>query len=196
LYEGIVCPKGHYKVKQDEYDQQCSNIGLPCPNGYKCYCRPCLKAFEVDVLQLDGDEEASGLVVAGSSTHGCDKMALCGSVEQTKVVKFRAYDNREREGAIVTAVMHVRQDSFPLPVTRAGNNSFAYDFTFSNDELGVSILEVMVNGLQVPESPFRVEVVARDCYKDYPGQGKEPVRLVLFACLYSCSLMIPYSNLR
>lgn len=199
LYDGIICPEGHYKVKETDFDQQCDSIGLPCPDGHKCYCKPCIKAFEVDVVQLDDDEENS-LLTSGDELHrsGCNKMALCGSVKQTKIVKFRAFDNREREGAKVTAVMHVGQTSIPLPVSRTENQSFAYDFTFSDKNLGVGILEVAVNGEKIPESPFRVEVLPRDCGQDYPGEGKTAVRMIVVANarvrIYGC-LALTYNSL-
>lgn len=120
---------------------------------------------------------------------GCDKMSLCGSVKQTKHVTFRAYDNREREGAKVTAVMHVGKQSLSLPVSKVANESFAYEFSFTDNKLGVGILEVYFNGKQIPESPFRVEVVPRDCAKDYPGKGMVPVSAVCHLLFYGLKLM-------
>ena len=99
----------------------------------------------------------------------------CGSVQQTKTGTFLIYDNRERDDAEVAAVMHVGQTSFELPVTPIANMSYVYEFQYRENQLGVAILEVYVDGLQIPESPFRVEVVPRDCNVDFPGQGKEPV---------------------
>lgn len=181
LYEAIRCPEGTYKVSKDEFGRQCEDAGLPCPEGYSCYCKPCIRAFEVDVLEWMNNGE---YVQDGQSNTrtGCDKMTLCGTVEQTKDITFRAYDNRERVGAVVTAMMHVGQASHPLPVKEVGNGTFTYEFSYSDDYLGVGILEVYVDGDQIPESPFRVQVEERDCEADFPGHGKEATESGTCSC--------------
>ncbi|CAB9524010.1 activated protein kinase catalytic subunit alpha-1 [Seminavis robusta] len=165
LYEGIVCPHGYYKVKERDFLKQCSQSGLPCGSGHQCYCRPCVKAYEVDVMQWH-----NGTIHQA----GCDKMSLCASVEQTRVATFRAYDNLERDGARFTAFMHVGHESKPLDVRNATgtNSSYAYEFEFTHDEVGIAVLEVFANEEQIPESPFRVQIVPRNCEADFPGQRK------------------------
>ena len=74
LYQAVKCPEGHYKVPEALFDQQCERMGLPCPaeKGYSCYCKPCIKAFEVDLLQFDSalvTEEEAG------HTQGCSKVS-------------------------------------------------------------------------------------------------------------------------
>ena len=163
-------------MKKSEYENQCNDIGLPCPEGYTCYCKPCIKAFEVDVVQrTDTDEDREGEESFGQHK-GCGKMAMCGSVEQTRTGVFRAYDNREREEVTLSAIMHVGQETYELPVTQVENETFVYEITYSDDQVGVGILEVYVDGVQIPESPFRIQVVERNCEIDFPGKGKVPVR--------------------
>ena len=74
LYQAIKCPEGHYKVLEDQFDQQCELQGLSCPKekGYSCYCKPCIKAFEVDLFQFDKEDGVldSDLIRLG----GCDKV--------------------------------------------------------------------------------------------------------------------------
>jgi hypothetical protein len=75
LYQAIKCPEGHYKVLEDQFDQQCELRGLSCPKekGYSCYCKPCIKAFEVDLFQSDKVNETltdAALNLLG----GCDKV--------------------------------------------------------------------------------------------------------------------------
>src|SRR5210317_567627 len=76
LYQAIKCPEGHYKVPESLFDQQCENMGLPCPadKGYSCYCKPCIQAFEVDVFQFD-----SSIVTEEQVDHqkikGCSKVS-------------------------------------------------------------------------------------------------------------------------
>jgi len=163
-------------VKKSEFEKQCDYIGLSCPEGYTCYCKPCIKAFEVDVVQWSGTGELQEEEGSLGQYKGCGKMSMCGSVEQTRVGVFRAFDNRERDDVTVSAIMHVGQETYELPVTQVGNQSFVYEFTFSDEYVGVGILEVYVDDVQIPESPFRVQVVPRDCDVDFPGKGKVPVR--------------------
>lgn len=213
LYDGVICPQGHYKVAKREFDKQCDEIGLGCPEGYKCYCKPCIKAFEVDVLQWDEHDTLDNSTNSNSSIStakqserhvGCDKMSLCGTVRQTEKSTFRAYDNRERPGAKVRAVMHVRQESRELKVITDPDFPFIYEFSFMDNELGVGILEVFVDGVQIPESPFRVEIIERDCDLDYPGQGKDAVgtncvcthSLVNYCALTCGSLLLPITDSR
>lgn len=104
-------------------------------------------------------------------------MSLCGTVQQTKGGIFRIVDNRERDDAVVTAVMHVGQTSYNMEVSQSVNSSYVYEFTFASNNIGVGILEVYVDDVQIPESPFRVQVVERQCELDFPGQGKVAVRI-------------------
>src|SRR5210317_349641 len=72
LYQAIKCPEGHYKVPEAHFDQQCENMGLPCPadKGYSCYCKPCIKAFEVDLFEYDPASQTK----EQSETQGCSKV--------------------------------------------------------------------------------------------------------------------------
>lgn len=114
---------------------------------------------------------------------GCDKMSLCSSVQQGALATFRAYDNRQRDNAALSALIHIGQESSWLQVEEL--DDYLYEFTFTHREKGVAILEVYVDDIQIPESPFRVEIIARDCDIDFPGQRMSPV---------SCKLLVKNSN--
>ena len=151
----------------------CSAVGLPCPDGMECYCQPCVKAFEVEVFEYShgrGDEH-----ILADGSNGCDKRSLCGTVEQTKTMVFRIVDNKEREDAVVTVLVHLDETSTEIPVHKVTNESFTYEFDFSRETVGVGIIEVFVNSEQIPESPFRVQILERNCDIDYPGKGKTAV---------------------
>lgn len=159
-YDGISCPDGHYKVSEESFRTHCDDKGLPCPEGMTCYCRPCIKAYEVDVFQWDfGD-----LGEVGDEHDRCDKMSLCGTVEQNGVITLLAHDNLERENATVTALVHLTSQSMYLPVVYNGGDQYEYEFTFSHSKRGVAILEVFVDDVQIPESPFRIQVIERECF--------------------------------
>jgi hypothetical protein len=147
--------------------------GLPCAPGRDCYCKPCVNAYEVDIYPLTEDiADFNEENYTKAAAKGCEKMSLCGTVEQTKTIVFHAYDNQEREGATVRAVMHVGAKSEELEVTPI-NNTWAYEFSWSRSEQVVAILEVYVDDEQIPESPIRVQVVERNCNEEFEGQGKE-----------------------
>ena len=166
LYDGIDCPVGHYKVTEEEFNRACDTIGLPCKEGYECYCQPCIKNFEVDVHQhFEG-------TVFGSNSTGCDKMSMCGTAEQTKEIVLRAIDNVKRDDAEVEVLIHFDRDTENLDVYKVPGMPFEYEFRWSRKTVGVGIMEVFVNGEQIPESPFRVQVLERQCDLDFPGQGK------------------------
>ncbi|CAJ1957939.1 unnamed protein product [Cylindrotheca closterium] len=167
LYDAIKCPEGHYKVLEDQFDTQCALKGLSCPKekGYSCYCKPCIKAFEVDLFQLDEEKEAM-TDAALSNLGGCDKMSLCGEVEQGKKLKFHIQDNLDRANATVTALVHFGQETRALTVTKTPDELHAYNFFFSQNQRGVAILEISVDGVQVPESPWRVEVIEKVCFEN------------------------------
>ena len=126
--------------------------GMECKEGYDCYCKPCVKAFEVSVYEYSHGEDDDHLSQEfyGSDREGCSKMSVCGVVQQTKEITFRAYDNKEREGATFRVLMHDEDESRELKVQRI-NNTWAYEFSWSDDKEGVGIMEIFVNGEQIPE---------------------------------------------
>jgi hypothetical protein len=196
-YDAISCPEGHYKVGEEEFlkDRDCDAIGVTCPEGTLCYCKPCVKAFEVDVYEHSNGEGDDRVI--SDTEQGCDKMDLCGTVEQTKTMVFRAVDNLRREGAVLKAVVHMDHLSAELPVTKVSNDSYTYEFDFAQDTIGVGILEVFVDSEQIPESPFRVQVTQRDCETEYPGKGKTAVGygLCLVRSIRSIRSLAHYSGL-
>jgi hypothetical protein len=170
LYDVIRCPDGHYKVPEQDFEKDCENSGTPCPEGYTCYCKPCIKAFEASVFPSNNDTlEASQF----NRDIGCPKMGLCGKAEQRKETLYRVYDNRKRDNATVTALILFGEEELDLPITQI--EPFLYEFGFSHKKIGVGILAIFFDGVQISESPLRVEVAARDCDTDFPGKGKTPV---------------------
>ena len=139
-------------------------MGLECKEGYECFCRPCIKAYEVDVYQHnEGSNE--------TDVRGCSKMSLCGSTEQTKPLTFHVFDNKQRVGANVEALMHMGQSSTLLDVREI--EPFLYEFHWTETkEVGVAVLEVSFDGEQIPQSPIRAQVIERRCEVDYPGSGR------------------------
>jgi hypothetical protein len=170
LYKSISCPEGHYKVPEQAFDKDCEDAGRPCPEGYNCYCKPCIKAFEVTVFPSNNDTLASSKF---NRDIGCAKMGLCGKAEQRKDIYYRIFDNRKRDNATITALMLFGDEEYDLPITQV--EPFLYEFGFRHNVRGVAILAVFFDGVQIPESPVRVQVADRDCDADFPGANKIPV---------------------
>ena len=117
-------------------------------------------------------------------------MNLCGAVPQTKEIRFQAQDNRKRDNATVTALIHIGQEERQLSVTET--DPFVYEFGFSHNERGVAILEIFVDEVQIPDSPIRVEVTSRNCDTDFPGKRMVPVSTILSVRIHhSCRITNP-----
>ena len=177
LYDGIHCPVGYYKVPKKTFDQQCELSGSPCPEGYNCYCKPCVQASDVAVFPWHDDGLQNEFDVTRDV--GCFKMDVCGTVEQTREIMYHAYDNRHRKNSTVLAVLHLGDDEIYLPVHQI--EPYLFEFSFSHSERGTAILELSFDGVQIPNSPLQIKISARDCEKEYPGQGRIPVSTV--ACI-------------
>lgn len=176
LYDAIACPPGHFKKSKEDVANGCSDAGLECSEGHQCVCNPCLKAYDVDVFSLADDEADFAVISSSSSNAGCAKMSLCGTMEQTKNLTFRAVDNREREGAQMVVTVHEGdEDTRQVHVIQHNGTmpSNEYEFTISATHLGILILEISLDGEQIPESPLRVKVLERDCDVDYPDGVRE-----------------------
>jgi len=128
-------------------------------------------AHEVGIHPWTIDGEMVPLNVTLQS--GCDKMDICAEVKQTKEIRFRAHDNQQRQDATLEALIHIGDLEWYLPVTKIDTN--VYEFGFSHNQKGVAILEIFVDGVQIPDSPIRVDIEYRDCEADFPRQRMAPV---------------------
>ena len=90
-------------------------------------------------------------------------MSLCAKVEQNEELLMHAYDNLKRTNATMTALVHLGQESKYLEVIHNAGALYQYQFKFSHRKRGVAILEVFFDGIQIPESPFRIGVTEKQC---------------------------------
>lgn len=114
----------------------CELAGLECKEEYECYCQPCVKAFEVDVFQFFGSS-SNGT----ENYQGCEKMELCGIVEQTRVVEFHLVDNLERDNAFVEVIIHLSDRDVVLTAEPL-DEPYTYSFSWSGNYEGVGIMEM------------------------------------------------------
>ena len=147
IYDAVVCPPGHFRKSLKEVEEGCfsKEVGsIGCPEGMQCLCRPCKKAYDVDVFPImstsDGDDAASvgesgggasvSLVVnarlAGSG--GCEKMSICGTQQQRQSLTFLVVDNRKRVNLEMAVVISQGDETrqivaMPLRAISEGGNS-------------------------------------------------------------------------
>ncbi len=169
LFEGITCPEGHFKRREHEFLQGCRAVELDCNENadYDCFCKPCVKAFEVDVYHhIDGEEDPHTEIFFGESLPGCEKMSICGTVEQGETIVLRIYDNMERDAANVTVINHAGDQERPLQV-RTLDAPYAYEFSVYDTTAQVQVLDILVNGEPISQSPLRVIVEGKNCATVY-----------------------------
>lgn len=176
LHEGITCPPGHFKRDIEEFENGCKHIGLTCgAEDHTCFCKPCVKAFDVDVYHLDDRQVDPHLVETyGASLPGCKKMEICGVLKQRESITMRIYDNMLRDGANVTAICtHGDDDHNAIPVTNIPG-TYGYEFTITDNQVRVHVVEVFINGILTSQSPIRIAVEEADCDSQY---GEESNRV-------------------
>jgi hypothetical protein len=101
MVDAVTCPSEHFARSSQDIQQQCNELELDC-FSQECICNPCIKAFEVDFLVVSKEENGSDHGHTNSAGAGCSKFSICGSVEQDHVLSFRAVDNKQRKGAVIT----------------------------------------------------------------------------------------------
>ena len=167
LYEDMVCPEGQYKLPKEEFDISCTKIGLECKHGYQCYCKPCIKAYEVAVFQSSEDRTANNFTV---DENGCNKMSLCGMIEQRKTIHFMIVDNRKREKPLVEVDIYLDFETIHMDVKPHATCPYTYEMTWSHANTGIGVMNIHFDGEQIPQSPVRIQVIDRRCDLDFPGQ--------------------------
>lgn len=170
LYEGITCPDGYFKRHQREFENSCVHANLPCDDNedYDCFCQPCVEAYEVDVYHhADGEEDPHLEEYYGPDLPGCGKMQICGTIEQREVLTLRIFDNMERDGANISVVIHAGSEEKVVQPELFTDSPYAHEFTVTDTKTQVQVIEVLVNGEPISQSPIRVVVNNRDCAAEY-----------------------------
>ena len=94
----------------------------------------CVK-FSVDVFPVERINDDTGNVSNSGITNqdGCDKMSLCGIVEQTKTIHFQIVDNRKREDADVEVLVHLDFETFVLDVHQSQEHPYTYELDWKRN---------------------------------------------------------------
>ena len=124
---------------------------------------------------------------------GCGKFDICGSVPQEGTLRLYALDNRRRKdvSSVTGVVLRVgsqslqsdgeieeEMESFTMHLSESPSSrnvflnaslssfTYQYDWTASMKKVGQVIVQIYIDGSEIPESPFRVLVTERDCDDD------------------------------
>jgi hypothetical protein len=167
LYEGITCPDGYFKRDQQEFENGCSQIGLDevCNSHdyYDCFCKPCVRAYDVDVYEWkEGDKDPHLVEFYGDELPSCKKMSICGTLQQGHTITLRIYDNKMRDNAEVVVTEYTGERAKVLAVHHI-SGTYAYEVTVSDFEVGIHVIDILVNNEPISQSPVRVMVRELDC---------------------------------
>ena len=92
-------------------------------------------------------------------------MEVCGEIEQCATSRLTFHDNMKRED-VKWEVRFLQADkSQTLAVTRL--SLYTYVFEVTSKERGISILEILADGVQISQSPLRVEITSRNCQDEF-----------------------------
>jgi serine/threonine protein kinase len=169
IADAVVCPPDHFKKSDEEIVAGCDAAGIDC-HGYQCLCSPCVRAFDVDFFPTT--DLSTNMALAG-----CGKFTVCGVVAQANDITFRAIDNKARNDTVFSANVITEDESETYEMDRVANTSLiAHEFTFdaTSRRVGVVIIEVYADGVQIGESPFRLQVIERDCEEDNDDSTRVP----------------------
>lgn len=158
LADAVVCPDKHFKRPSDEMEHVCASLGLEC-YGFQCLCQPCLPEFDVDLFHVSSESDPL------DSGKSCRKLERCASIEQRKTLLFRAVDNNQ-SNATFSATVYIGSEIANYLLTQENIdgvivNRLAIDTT--EFLVGPYVVEIFFDDTPIPESPFRFEVLARDC---------------------------------
>eukprot|EP00930_Biecheleria_cincta_P091975 TRINITY_DN816_c0_g1_i4.p1 TRINITY_DN816_c0_g1~~TRINITY_DN816_c0_g1_i4.p1 ORF type:complete len:1626 (-),score=295.71 TRINITY_DN816_c0_g1_i4:39-4916(-) len=168
VYDAIQCPSGY--VKQSEENTFCQN---DCKTGYTCVCSPCSKLRDPEFIfsaspvatQWEPIVNASHLDSLSNYRRECKRMELCLSAATGQNVMWSVLDqigmdSRIKINADIIDNIEIRlgikapfQKMIPQNITIDGLVLQTYSLNSTVDELGSSIVQLRINGVQAGMSP-------------------------------------------
>jgi serine/threonine protein kinase len=131
-----------------------------------CSLNFCFNCFR-QVLAMDGRRSVS---IAGNLSSAClEKFSVCGSFEISSFSTYYIRDNgavqSNRRNITFLVVYGQKEESYQAETQ--GQN--VYLVRFPAKVLGISMMAIYCDGIQIPNSPFRFEVALRRC-AEFPGR--------------------------
>lgn len=153
LYEKVNCPTGYFKLSKEVFRDACENVGLGCPEGSECICRPCFQALPLKVAPLSVYEPGKG----------CKEFDICGTMTQNEVLNFTITDNLElTDGLNLQVIAFEGEDEREIAVV-PGPNPNQYTISLRSSQVGLMLLKIYDGEEQIDASPLRVQVIHRAC---------------------------------
>lgn len=176
IYDMITCPDGSFKKPLDQVKRGCQDEGFDCPLAFDgviaCTCHPCKEGDRIEVM-MDVVESLSGPAVvvrnasvaaAGSNlTRGCTKMERCATVGYGSLLVLRVFDNSlpEKDTIITWAVRYTETKNVTGGTVKGLQYEYVANITMT--EYGEHLLQVYMDGQEIPNSPFLVFVAPDNC---------------------------------
>jgi ABC transporter, phosphonate, periplasmic substrate-binding protein len=170
LADAVTCPVGYTKLSNEEIEKTCEVAGLDC-YGYSCVCSPCSEESVVEFfpVSLANSKDANSTnSLSAAEEAGCEKFSYCGKVPQGSIITYHAVDHMQRLDTTFTASLLSNDQTVTIPMRRlsfVGPERFVHELVFdaSNQPQGVILVAIYADTEQIPESPFRMQVVEYDC---------------------------------
>jgi len=159
IISAVFCPAGYYKRPSDEIADRCPTLGMLCPADYICLCSPCKLADEIEVFT----SRNNALVWRnGESNRLCSKMETCTSVQQNQPLNILVVQNSgESFKSNISFKLSTAARLHGYAEYRDHDNSFLIEI--KSAEKGTHILQVFLNKTEIPNSPFLIEILSRNC---------------------------------
>jgi hypothetical protein len=176
LCDMTVCPAGQVKKSCDVINNACAQIGLPCPDGYKCLCNPCqdvpTREIVVSPKHRVSDQYDSPLVYLNQTA--CEKMTVCQVMQLSDRIVIQVEDawSEVRTQLGVDAVQSVQYTwQGDQAWQDAALEAATFQISAQASTLGVSMLQVRTcvadqQCKEVAESPFLFQVDTKECLMD------------------------------
>jgi ABC-type phosphate/phosphonate transport system substrate-binding protein len=180
VYDAISCPAGSFKRTLQQVMTGCRDEGFSCPalvGILGCTCHPCKQGDEFDVKMTTHGTDPESLVVAVENEESGDvksnhtikicrkKMEPCIDSDSGQLIEVLVSDNSFSEkGLVIEWVLRyseTRNDTGSL--IRLHPGGFLYAVNITAQVPGEHIFKLLVNGQEIPNSPFTINVLPIKC---------------------------------
>jgi len=134
------------------------------PTIIKIIEKTCPQHFKADDHGICVDSRAP-VIEARANGYLCSKMHECLTVEQLEIINFHVMDHLTSYGNL-TYKLHDTSAGLKAHIEVAQQHLWNYSFSIQTAATGVHVLEILMDGDQIDDSPTLLKVVAKDCGTD------------------------------
>ena len=180
VYDAISCPSGSFKRTLQQVMTGCRDEGFSCPaliGILGCTCHPCKQGDEFNVKMITHGTDPESLVAPEENDESRDvntnstikicrqKMEPCIDTDSGQVIEVLVNDNSFSEADLVIEFVlrysETRNETGSL--VRRYPGGFLYAVNITPLVSGEHIFNLMVNGKEIPNSPFTINVLPLKC---------------------------------